>query len=301
MLSVIICTYNREKYIRPLLESLYNNTVDKRAYEILLVDNNCTDHTHEICMQYAADHPDLPLRYIYEHEQGLSAARNTGIANAVGDVLIYVDDDALVDETYLQAYADFFQRCPDVEAAGGPVIPKYETSEPSWMTRYTRELLCGSLDLGNKERDFPASRYPIGCNSAFRASVFQTIGGFNTALGRKGNSLMGAEEKDVFDRMRQRGMTIRYLPSAVLHHCIAPHRLERDYFDRLTYQIGQSERQRTLAMSRGKFLRRLCAECVKWCGTIVLFVLYSVQLHPMKGWKLILFRRNVTRGLLHRS
>ena len=108
MLSVIICTYNREKYIRPLLESVVANTLAKDQYEIVLVDNNCTDNTRLVCEQFAADHTDVAFRYVEEPEQGLSAARNKGIQEAQGDIIVYVDDDALVDDHYLKDYADWF-------------------------------------------------------------------------------------------------------------------------------------------------------------------------------------------------
>ena len=97
MLSVIICTYNREKYIRPLLESLAANDLSVTEYEILLVDNNCTDNTRAVFETFAHEHADMTLRYVVETEQGLSAARNKGIREANGDILVYVDDDALVD------------------------------------------------------------------------------------------------------------------------------------------------------------------------------------------------------------
>ncbi|MCR5050667.1 MAG: glycosyltransferase family 2 protein, partial [Paludibacteraceae bacterium] len=64
---------------------------------------------------------------------------------------------------------------------------------------------------------------------------------------------------------------------------------------------GISERQRTLAISKSKYLKRLFAEGIKWCGTIVLLCLYTISFHPQKGWKLVLFRKNVTKGLLSRG
>ena len=88
MLSVIICTYNRERYIRPLLESLVANTLSKSEYEILLVDNNCKDNTRAVCREFAEEHPDVTFRYVEEHEQGLSAAKNCGIREAKGDLII---------------------------------------------------------------------------------------------------------------------------------------------------------------------------------------------------------------------
>lgn len=297
MLSVLICTYNRERYIGNLLESIAANDLEKNAYEIVLVDNNCTDNTRGVCEAFAAAHKDVRFTYCVEKEQGLSAARNKAIKEAKGEVLVYVDDDALVDSWYLRTVAEYMQAHPEISAVGGPIIPLYETEEPKWMTRYTKELLCGYLYFGDKERSFPGDRYPGGGNAAYRAEVFTQVGLFNTDLGRKGDGLMGSEEKDIFDKMKARGMRFMYLPKMILHHIIPQKKLERDYFDRLTYQIGLSERQRTKAIGKGKYINRLVKEAIKWCGTVVLFAGYTLQGQPMKGWKLILFRRNVSRGL----
>jgi len=298
MLSAIICTYNRAKYIGNLLESIAANDLEKSKYEILLVDNNCTDNTREICEAFAKAHPEVNFRYVTEPEQGLSAARNKGIKDAKGDVIVYVDDDALVDPHYLRTYAEWFEAHPETMACGGPIEPLYETSEPTWMTPYIKALLTAWMNYGDKVREYPKGRYPGGGNAAYRKEVFDKVGLFNTALGRKGGNLMGSEEKDIFDKMHSLGMQVLYLPTPVLHHIIPQAKLEPDYFYRLTTQIGISERQRTLAIGKGKFMNRLFKEAVKWCGTFVLLLGYTLQGNPMKGWKLVIFRRNVTRGLL---
>jgi len=300
MITVIICTYNREKYIRPLLESIAANDLDKSQYEILLVDNNCTDHTHQICEQFAKDHDDISFRYIVEPEQGLSAARNCGIRNAKSDLIVYIDDDAFVDTHYLSDYVNWFASHPETMAAGGPIIPYYEQGEePKWITSYTKALLTGWMDYGNKVREYPKGRYPGGGNAAYRKCVFDKVGLFNTALGRKGGNLMGSEEKDIFNKMHKLGMQVLYLPWPILHHSIPPYKLEDDYFNRLTTQIGISERQRTLAISKLEYSKRLISEAIKWGGTIVLFCGYCLQGQPTKGWKIIQFRKNVTIGLLN--
>ena len=281
-----------------MLESISANDLPKSDYEIVLVDNNCTDNTPSVCEAFASAHPDIRFRYVKEAEQGLSAARNKGIKEAKGDILVYVDDDALVDSHYLRDYAEWFAAHPQTMACGGPIMPLYETQEPKWMTPYTKALLTAWMDYGDKVRAYPKGRYPGGGNAAYRKEVFDKVGLFNTNLGRKGGNLMGSEEKDIFDKMRVMGMEILYLPTPVLHHIIPQAKLETDYFNRLTRQIGISERQRTMAISRSKYVRRLLSECVKWCGTIVLLCIYTISFHPEKGWKLVLFRRNVTRGLL---
>ena len=298
MLTAIICTYNRAKYIGNLLESIAANDLPKSEYEILLVDNNCTDNTRAICDAFVAAHKDVNFRYTTEPEQGLSAAKNRGIKEAKGDILVYIDDDALVDLHYLRTYAEWMAAHPETMACGGPIEPLYETAEPDWMTPYTKALLTAWMDYGDKVREYPHGRYPGGGNAAYRKAVFDQVGFFNTALGRKGGNLMGSEEKDIFDKMHALGMQILYLPQPVLHHCIPQTKLEKPYFDRLTLQIGISERQRTLAISRSKYYKRLFSEAVKWGGTIVLLCLYTISFHPAKGWKLIQFRANVTKGLL---
>lgn len=298
MLTAIICTYNRAKYIGPLLESVAKNDLAKSEYEIVLVDNNCTDNTREICEAFAKAHKDVNFRYVTEPEQGLSAARNKGIKEAKGEVIVYIDDDALVDTWYLRTYAECFAMHPETMACGGPIEPLYETEEPSWMTPYTKALLTAWMNYGDKVREYPKGRYPGGGNAAYRKEVFDKVGLFNTALGRKGGNLMGSEEKDIFDKMQALGMQVLYLPTPVLHHIIPQTKLEPDYFNRLTTQIGISERQRTLAIGKGKYLKRLFSEFIKWCGTIVLLCGYTISFHPVKGWKLIQFRANVTRGLL---
>ena len=298
MLSVIICTYNRDKYIYNVLKSLADNTLSHDRYEIVLVDNNCTDNTRSECDRLIHDFPDVRFRYFVETNQGLSHARNRGIRESAGDILVYVDDDALVNKEYLQTYADFFEQHPKIDAAGGPIIPKYETEEPDWMSHFTKALITGYKFLGNNEKEFPKNDYPGGGNAAYRASVFERVGLFNVELGRKGDSLVGAEEKDIFDKMTTLGMRFYYLPTAILYHLIPENKLSKDYFDRLTYSIGKSERMRTLTIGKGKYLKRIVSEMVKWAASIILCLGHTLTGHPKRGWKLIQFRWNVTRGLV---
>lgn len=315
MISVIICTYNRDKYIYNVLKSIAENEFPRTGYEVVLVNNNSTDRTEAQCQQFQADYPDVNFRYLIEPQQGLSYARNCGIRNSKGNLLVYVDDDATVGKDYLRTYADFFARkaipknlsgnSPTSSqgdalavAAGGPILPVYETEEPSWMSHYTRQLITGKLYLGDSEREFPKGAFPGGGNACYLKSVFDTVGMFNVELGRKGNSLIGAEEKDLFDKMTTRGMKFYYLPGAILYHIIPDRKLTDDYFQRLTYSIGVSERYRTKQISQSKYLNRLWKECIKWGGTLVLWLAFAIRGQFAKGNKLVVFRKNVTQGLL---
>ena len=301
MISVIICTYNRDKYIYNVLQSVAENDYPHGEYEIVVVNNNCTDNTEAECIRFSNDYPQLAFKVVPEPNQGLSHARNCGIRTAKGDIIVYVDDDALVNKEYLQTYADFFATHPDIDAAGGPIIPKYETEEPSWMSHYTRILLTGYKYNGDNVKEFATNDYPGGGNAAYRASVFEKVGLFNVELGRKGDNLAASEEKDIFDKMRALGMRIYYLPTAILYHLIPEHKLTKDYFNRVSYGIGVSERQRTIAISKGKYRKRLFQEVVKWGGTIVLWIGFALKGQTEKGNKLVAFRKMVCRGLIEKQ
>lgn len=299
MLSVIICTYNRDKYIYNVLESLAKGTLLPCEYEIVVVDNNCTDNTKDELARFRADWPDVDLKYFLETNQGLSYARNRGIKEAEGSILVYVDDDAFVNDRYLENYKELLERRTDVSAAGGPIIPHYETGfEPRWMTYHLKRLLTGYLFYGNKEKPFPGDNYPGGGNAAYRKEVFEIIGLYNVELGRKGGDLGGGEEKDIFAKMKATGMHFVYTPGSILYHSIPLYKLEEDYFNRVTCGIGASEKARTLAVSRNEYVKRLLKEAVKWAGTIVLWLKYLLCLKPECGNKLVHFRWNVTKRLV---
>ena len=131
-----------------------------------------------------------------------------------------------------------------------------------------------------------------------RKATIEKTGVFNTQLGRSKKNLMGGEEKDLFERIRQQGGNIYYFPDVVVQHLIPPSRTTYEYVKRLGEGVGMSERIRTLNVSRWKYLKRLLSELVKWCGTAVLWLGFALKGQFEKGNILFTFRRKVTSGLL---
>jgi len=300
-ISVIICTYNREKYLYNALKSIAENGFPFNKYEIVLINNNSSDNTEAECKRFQNDFPAVNFNYFVENNQGLSFARNRGIEEAKGDILVYVDDDAKVNRAYLKTIDDFFKENQTAMAVGGAIFPIYETKEPSWMSHYTKSLITAYKDEGNKIIKFKANKYPSGGNAAYKKSVFEKVGNFNTKLGRKGTSLIGAEEKEIFDKMKALNMPIYYLPDMILYHIIPSVKLTKEYFNKLTFSIGQSERIRTLDISFFSYFKRLVSEKIKWVASFLLFVVFLIKFQPHKGIKLLLFRWNVTKGLLSKQ
>lgn len=298
MLSVIICTYNRDKYIYTTLEKLAKNNLPFSEYEIILVNNLCTDKTEEKCFSFHSQYPSVNFRYFIEENQGLSYARNRGIKEAIGDMFVFLDDDAFVDVDYLANLTLRMNEYPDLSAFGGKITPFYESGkEPEWMSSWSYSWVS-AMDKGDNVVLFEENDYPIGANMGIKRGVVEQCGCFNVKLGRKQNDLSGGEEKDLFFRLKSKGLKIYYLPNVKVEHCIPEKRTTKDYIIRLGNGIGRSESARTREISLLCFLYRCVLELIKWGGTIVLWLSFVLKGKKSKGDILVVFRYYVTRGLL---
>ena len=294
MISTIICTYNRERYIGRVLEALRQESYSD--FEVIVVDNNSTDGTLQTVRDFAAAHPSFPMKIISEPRQGLSYARNTGIESARGDILAFLDDDAIPRSGYLSQLARGMREHSEAVGFGGRIVPLFEDcSAPKWLCRWTMGWVSG-LDKGEKDRLFRGREFPIGANMGLRCSAFADCGLFNTGLGRCGGDLSGGEEKDLFYRVQAQGGKIVYLPEVTVDHVIPQKRTTRGYVIEFAKGVGRSEKRRSL--SEGTYPRRLLSELVKWAGTLVLFLGYLIAMRPTCAATLVLFRWHVSRELL---
>ncbi len=295
-ISLVIATYNRSAELMDTLGSVARQTFRPECWECIVVDNRSTDDTAARVAAFAREHPELNLRRICEQRQGLSFARNAGIEAAAGDLIAFVDDDELLNPEFLEAYTTLFDSRPEAVAAGGKVIADFETGRPRWMSPYTERPIANPMDYGDKVRQFPAGRIPAGGNMAFRREAFLRYGRFDPELGRRGESLIGGEESDLFDRMRRAGEVFHYVPGAVIRHRIPARKLTRDYFDRLCYNIGVSQRRRAeLNDARWKLL---CGEAAKWAATLLIAAWYAATLRPSKAMWIVRMRRQISRGVI---
>ena len=298
MLSIIVCTYNRDKYLYGALRCIAENGFPAEAYEIILVNNMSTDNTESECQKFGKDYPDVNFRYFVETNQGLSYARNRGIKESRGETLLFLDDDSYIQQDYLKNLQRQLDDHPEADAFGGKIDPIFESGEtPKWLSKWNYSWVS-AIDMGDEVCQFEGKAFPIGANMGIRKATIEKTGVFNTQLGRSKKNLMGGEEKDLFERIRQQGGNIYYFPDVVVQHVIPPSRTTLDYVKRLGEGVGSSERIRTLGVSKGKYLKRLFSELVKWGGTIILWMISVFQGKPQIGRALILFRHHVSKGLL---
>ncbi|MBR2443032.1 MAG: glycosyltransferase family 2 protein [Rikenellaceae bacterium] len=293
-LSIVIATYNRAADLVRSLESLVEQTQSVQDWECVVVNNNSKDDTEEQFARFCEQHPSLNLRMVREQNQGLSWARNRGIAESRGEIVAIIDDDETVNAEFVEGYISLFEKYPEASAAGGRVVPHFMGGRPRWMSRYTERPIAGTLDLGSEIKPFEKG-YPAGGNMAMRRSAIEELGAFDTALGRTGSNPMGGEEKEIMYRFAKAGKAIYYTPTPVIYHYIPESKLTMEYFDRLCRMCGASER--VMAQKSGRLLRAKVTEVAKWGATLVIAAWYVLGGNPTKASMLVRLRRGVSRGL----
>jgi glycosyltransferase involved in cell wall biosynthesis len=293
-IAAIICTYNREQYIGKALESIKNQSLERARYQIVIVNNNSTDNSEQVCRDFMKANPDLDIILVNEPEQGLSAARNRGIQESDADYLTFVDDDATLDQGFLEAVTDYLDANPDVVAVGGRILLDFETRRPAWATHYL-DSLFGYFNPGNQTKIFRAPLYPRGSNMSFSSAVFDLAGQFSRDLGRNKDVLKGNEEKELFARIYKLGKPVVYLPDAIVYHAVPAYRTEKDFIRRQAIGFGRSERiYRSL---HGGLSKMYLTEGVKWAASLILFPFYLITLRPRKGFMILRFRSWVSHGM----
>ena len=242
--SIIVCTYNRAESLRDTLRALRaQRTAASRHWEVIIVDNNSKDNTRNVVEEAQSEWPSL--RYEFEPAQGLSHARNHGIAVAHGEVLLFTDDDVLPEPDWLEATL-FGMEKYRADACGGFVAPVWETPPPAWLTERFYGFLAIRTDRAD---DYPITPSgpppPFGANMAMKRSVFDRVGLFDTNRGRKGAVLASGEDGELFDRVLAAGLTTVFLGRSRVHHKVESFRLTKRYFRRWRFETSRNIAQST--------------------------------------------------------
>jgi glycosyltransferase involved in cell wall biosynthesis len=276
-ISIIICTYNREKFLPGALASLVTQSIKPSDYEIVIVNNNSTDSTEHICYEFITHNPILNVKYVVEKEKGLSAARNRGIVESASELIAFIDDDAEVEKNYLETAIGFFNQYPTISAMGGKVIPVYETGkEPSWLSAPLWGLVT-KVDWGNKTRKYPPSKYPAGCSMVFRKSVFNHTGMFNKDL------YLRSDDKYIFRQLEKYGMEFLYYPKLVVKHNIDAYRVTLDSVKKISLIVGASERMRLKNAGLLKNLNKIFEYILKLVAALLFALYFALKLQFKKA------------------
>ncbi len=236
--SIVIATYKRADDLRETLKSLARLHADG-PWEVIVVDNNSPDDTRQVVLDAAPSYP-VPLRYLFEREQGRSPALNCGIRVAAGEIVVTTDDDVRVPADWLNQAAAGLERL-QCDYVGGRVLPIWGGPRPVWLPDHGGKhwAVIALLDYGPQPIEFGA-RVPLGVNMAFRRGAFDRAGLFDPHTGRRAGTLLGQEVREWCIRARKAGVHGFYIPELALRHIIPADRLNKEYFRRWFYWRGIS-------------------------------------------------------------
>ena len=245
IVSVAICTWNRCSLLRRVLDQLTKLIVPSRVqWELLIVNNNCTDATDEVIDSYL---DRLPIRRLVEPLQGLSNARNCASNAAAGDYIFWIDDDVLVEDSWLLEYVKALEVYPNAAYFGGTVEPSFEVEPPLWVRRHLDDQrLQGAYAirrLGAVVRPFSVKEYPYGANIGFRTDILKKYR-FNPNLGRNGGEMLAGEEVDIINQFRKSGYQGVWVGTARVHHQIPAARLTKNYIWEYHRGVSRSQLRR---------------------------------------------------------
>jgi glycosyltransferase involved in cell wall biosynthesis len=245
-------------------------------WELLVVNNNCTDDTDRVIAQHASR---LPIRRLYEPRPGKSFAANLAVAEARSDLLIWTDDDVLVDPDWLAEYLAAARDWPDAAYFGGTIEPDFAHPPARWIER-NLDLLAGVFAirrLGDGIRPLGPEEVPYGANMALRrAKIGPTP--FNPDLGPRERDETRGEETDLIRRLIARGSQGVWVGPAKVKHHITSRRLTVRYVKEFWIGQGRSEARRT--GSSGKY----------WTGNVPPWVLRNYASSTVTAWCLAPFR-----------
>ena len=243
-LSVITCSHNpRADYLAQVIEALQNQTLDRQRWEYLLIDNASNE-----ALETRIDLSWQPnARHIKEEELGLTHARLRGIRESRGEILVFVDDDNVLDADYLEQVVEVGNRHSMIGAWGGQRRPLFEQEPPPWTRRHWSHLaLCEfEKDCWSNKHEL-AETMPNGAGLCVRGKVanyylnLHEDGKRAFFMDRNGSSLISGGDIDLASCACDLGMGRGLFAALKLGHLIPAVRLTEEYLLRLTEGIGYS-------------------------------------------------------------
>jgi glucosyl-dolichyl phosphate glucuronosyltransferase len=245
-LTLAICTWNRAALLDRTLAEMHRLRIPRGVqWELVVVNNNCTDGTDRVIARHAAA---LPIRRIVEPRQGKSYALNRTLDEATGDWIVFTDDDVLVDPGLLEAYAGAIADSgEDVAFLGGMIEPWFPQPPDPVLARAIPTVASGFCGVDERDPGIRADRsiravqdkVPYGANCAVAR---HRLGGvrYDEQMGPTGRARITGEEVLFFRSLLARGLTGRWVVAARLRHYVPPSRLTMTYLRRHLFDLGRT-------------------------------------------------------------
>jgi GT2 family glycosyltransferase len=232
--SVVICAHTEERWDDTLAAAASVRRQSYAAKELIVV----VDHNPRLYHRLKSALPGATVTENRE-EPGLSGGRNTGVALAAGEIVAFLDDDAVAEPDWLKFLVDAYSD-PAVAGVGGLTLPLWDGERPSWFPReFDWVVGCSYTGLPTQRTEI---RNPIGTNMAFRRAALTSVGGFVDGIGRIGTVPLGCEETELAIRVRDvTGGRVLHVPEARVQHRVPATRVTWRYFVSRCWAEGLSK------------------------------------------------------------
>jgi glucosyl-dolichyl phosphate glucuronosyltransferase len=209
------------------------------SVDLLVVDNASTDDTR---VRMVAFEESGQLRYLYEPQPGLAHARNAGIDASDGDWVIFLDDDVILDSSFLLAYAQAFANHPEVSFWGGAVLPVFEDAVADWVSSVNEAFpwCFSALRMDGPTRLLSADQYPFGANMCVHRKLLHQQR-FSDNFGFSHGNLVPGEETAFFRHAQKLGFLGGFVAEAPVQHRMPASRARLTTLIRRCYGQGIAE------------------------------------------------------------
>ncbi|MBN1224491.1 MAG: glycosyltransferase family 2 protein [Candidatus Aminicenantes bacterium] len=236
--SVIVCCYNSSDVITPTVKALSEQIIpEDTGYEVILVDNNCTDNTVALA-ERAWQNSCYPLRVIREKKPGQMHARITGLKNTRYEITLFVDDDNVLNRDWMKKLSRLYKENSRIGAVGGYNRASFLGEKPEWFDRVKGVYACGPRDAHPGMN--PKKMFGAGLSfrtHALKATLFSDLPLF--LEGRTKDALTRGDDTEIALRFRLMGWDFYYDDSLVLKHNLSGHRLNWKYVSQARKKGGQ--------------------------------------------------------------
>lgn len=243
-LSIVIPTLNRSASLKKTLQSITDQQLSNRQYEVIVVDNGSTDNTVEVCRFFEKHISNFV--YCYDDEPGQLTGRHKGTELSKANIISFIDDDVEVNPYWINSIIQLFADDESVSIIGGPCLPKYQLYPPSWVSYFWQPTPYGGnmclplslVDIGcNKLGIDPL--YVFGLNYSIRKKSLLDLGGFHPdCIPEQLQKYQGDGETGLSIKAKNHNYKALYAASALLYHQVPPERLTTEYFEKWYFYNG---------------------------------------------------------------
>jgi len=268
--SIIICTRNRADSLKPTLESIGNSIVPPEwNAELLIVDNGSTDHTRDVVD--AAQLNNLSLRYVKEPKTGQAYARDTGLKETSGQIILFTDDDVRIPLDWIEGMCRPILDGEADAVAGGVAFPPDLASALAQPPFFSRRGWFASTE----ELDPNLPTRMVGANMSFHRRVLDRVPGFDLELGP---GALGFHDETLFSwQLHEAGYNIVGALNVVVEHHFDRNRVSRQGILDLARKFGRSDAftfhhwehqklRRVLPKLARCHFYRVWTRCSEWLG-----------------------------------